>query len=776
MTEKNSALVYDFGLNVEMALKLCEVYDKVYYYCEWRDAFPKADKALIGTGFEDEGLVRINEFWEYVDYVDAIYFFDTYTGDIAEYLKRKGYNVFGGGNAEMLENDRWFGRQLQKKVGLPAQRTVKIKGVSNLRQYLQDNDDVVVKINMFRGDLESFYSKNYEASKTILDYYASVLGLRQELVEFIVEDYLPGIEPGTDLYIVDGKYPNYGLFAYEMKGAGYAAKVMKYEDIPEQVRLVNDKLAVFFEKLKARTLFSTEVRIDERDKKGYLIDSTVRCFDDKTEILTEKGWKFFKDLDKTEKVATLNTETNEIEYHKPYAYQKYFYKGEMYHFYSQNKSIDLLVTPDHTLWGYASTHEKNKRIWSKLKPFIVSNIPYRLRIPKTGIWKGKKIEYFILPEYKKEWISGKGKGIYKVFHKPDLAINMKSWLKFFGLYLAEGSCNRCICNIAQSLNSKRRGEIEKILNELPFKWTVQKSGAYQISSIQLVSYLKQFGKCNQKYVPNFIKELTPELIKDFLYGYWLGDGSSKDGRSLTYYTTSEQLANDIQELVFKSGEAGNIKIMKTKGSKMKVRNDKEYIRNYDIYRIITRPTKKVFYYEKSQNYIKKEHYEGYVYDVTVKNHVIYVRRNGIPIWSGNCGLPVPTSVEMEIYENFAEAIKEAAHGNLIELEPRWQYGVGVALDSDWAEEHWLNVQFPEGLRQFIKFRRVMKYDNQFYAVPGFSSVCSVLGFGDTLDDAIEMCKKNIEQVQAFGLQKNFSGLIAIKEEIEKAKKEYNIDF
>ncbi len=32
------------------------------------------------------------------------------------------------------------------------------------------------------------------------------------------------------------------------------------------------------------------------------------CYDNETEILTEEGWKFFKDLNKNEKVATLKTQ------------------------------------------------------------------------------------------------------------------------------------------------------------------------------------------------------------------------------------------------------------------------------------------------------------------------------------------------------------------------------------------------------------------------------------------------------------------------------------
>jgi len=46
-------------------------------------------------------------------------------------------------------------------------------------------------------------------------------------------------------------------------------------------------------------------------------------FDDQTEILTENGWKLFKDLEEGERVMTLNNETGESEWEKPMEYQEF---------------------------------------------------------------------------------------------------------------------------------------------------------------------------------------------------------------------------------------------------------------------------------------------------------------------------------------------------------------------------------------------------------------------------------------------------------------------
>ena len=41
------------------------------------------------------------------------------------------------------------------------------------------------------------------------------------------------------------------------------------------------------------------------------------CYDDKTEVLTINGWKFFKELCPDDEICTLNPSNNAIEYERP---------------------------------------------------------------------------------------------------------------------------------------------------------------------------------------------------------------------------------------------------------------------------------------------------------------------------------------------------------------------------------------------------------------------------------------------------------------------------
>jgi len=413
-----TCLIYDYGLCLEIARKLAEKFGKVFYYVPWQDAFPTIHKSLIGVGFEDEGVYKINSFWDFVDDVDIICAFDTYCQDVFEYLKLKGYKVFAPGFGEWLENDRIFGRQIQAQADLPTQQSVKIVGVDNLREYLKENPEVYVKLNSFRGLIETFYSKDYQSSEIFLDYISEKLGQTKNMIEFLVEKKIEGVEPGYDGFVVNGQYPNYGIFAYEKKGSGYIASVMKYEEIPEPVRIINDKLSPFFEQNKIKSFFSTEV-IVSKDGKGYLIDPTVR---------------------------------------------------------------------------------------------------------------------------------------------------------------------------------------------------------------------------------------SP--------------------------------------------------------------------------------------------------------------------------------MPVPTAVQLEIYDNIPEFIYEATiNDKLIDLEPKYKYGGGVALDSEWANDNWMEIIIKDKeILPYVKFRRVIKKDGRFFAIPGFSSLCSVIGLGNTIDEVIQQVKDRLELITGFEIQKNITGLLEVKKDIELGKKEYNLNF
>ena len=133
-----------------------------------------------------------------------------------------------------------------------------------------------------------------------------------------------------------------------------------------------------------------------------------------------------------------------------------------------------------------------------------------------------------------------------------------------------------------------------------------------------------------------------EQSKLLLESMVIGDGHYMKNGTMRYDTSSIKLANDFQKLALHSGYSANMYIKYKKGHESYSSTRNEIFRqSVDAYRLtivksqnhplVNKNIKK----DKSnaQDYLK--HYEGKVYCCTVPSGIVYVRRNGIPVWTGN---------------------------------------------------------------------------------------------------------------------------------------------
>lgn len=271
---KRRVLVYDSGLNVGLANALSRDFGEVLYFTNWSRAFPSMTEVVSGHGYE--GVKRITDFWSHVNDVDLFVFPDCYNGDLQVYLDSIGKRVWGSRKGSNLELCRWNTKDLMKSVGLPLQPCQRVRGLKELRAVLKDKTNCFVKISSWRGDMESWHHINYELSEPRLDELAFRLGPVQHMAYFIIEDAIETeIEVGYD-GIFTGSWPNFAMQGYEKKDCGLLASIMPYDELPEEVREVNEKLEEFLKESKYRNFLSTEIRIGE-DSLPYLIDVTNRA-------------------------------------------------------------------------------------------------------------------------------------------------------------------------------------------------------------------------------------------------------------------------------------------------------------------------------------------------------------------------------------------------------------------------------------------------------------------------------------------------------------------
>lgn len=350
------------------------------------------------------------------------------------------------------------------------------------------------------------------------------------------------------------------------------------------------------------------------------------CYSDDTEVLTYNDWKLIKDVNVEDKVMSLDPETKEISWSNIKNTYKYSYEGNLMNF--KNRDIDILVTPNHKMYveNRDGSPIRERVPFVRKTDLLSSTFLIRASRIKQGQllrminfkWKGNKEEKFILPGFISTY--NKQHRIYK-----SISIDMRIWLQFFGLWIAEGSVRGSkggkVKTYEVSIKQKEGKNIEiikNIFNAMPFKYNIYQSKTniytFSITDKQLWKYLKQFGNSHQKYVPKFIMELDVELLKEFMFYYLLGDGTKREGVGIFNYTNSRSVSNKLNDCL--------IEISLKLGSASKIKKD------FCCY-----ITNKYVKLKQTQTYQK---YKGFVYCIELShNHIIYIRRNGKCCFCGN---------------------------------------------------------------------------------------------------------------------------------------------
>ena len=156
-----------------------------------------------------------------------------------------------------------------------------------------------------------------------------------------------------------------------------------------------------------------------------------------------------------------------------------------------------------------------------------------------------------------------------------------------------------------------------------------------------MEHFKQFGHAKDKFIPPEVFDWHTDDLKVLFDWLMWGDGHTKNGMPINYTTTSRRLADDVQRLALHIGKAANIVLAHPAGFQT-IKGRQCWCRDCWTVRIVnTKLTPTVNHsHVKEQNIQKEEFIENYdkpVYCLTVPGHVLYVRRNGKPVWSGNCG-------------------------------------------------------------------------------------------------------------------------------------------
>jgi len=222
-------------------------------------------------------------------------------------------------------------------------------------------------------------------------------------------------------------------------------------------------------------------------------------------------------------------------------------------------------------------------------------------------------------------------------------VPMVSWLRFLGIYLAEGTMLKRdqrrggVSYKIQIAASKEREKdfVRTVLNEIGVR-ALELKDRFTFCNKQVYEALSSLGlegvKAKDKFVPAFVFRLSGVLIRELLAGHFAGDGSDCNGRRV-HYTGSHRLASDLQTLVFLSGDESRISVRSPRTSTML---DGRVVRGVLPEHRVSVCEKKGLSVDRAEN-MSVETYHGEVFCAEVPtHHTLVTRRNGKILISGNC--------------------------------------------------------------------------------------------------------------------------------------------
>ncbi len=381
------------------------------------------------------------------------------------------------------------------------------------------------------------------------------------------------------------------------------------------------------------------------------------CYAPDVEVLTRRGWLRFEDTYEDDEFAS-RSESGTFEWQKPTSFIKKKHRGELVHF--TGRTTDILVTPNHNMLAAPATSSLYKATtpactWTPEKGHGNPGKPRDIRYsfvpadeleanlgnrvyPATSSWLAEDLPTFHL-EIPRNYPQNR-------FDQFEFDCSGDDFFAFMGMWLAEGSVCECevrpknqrsaylarsidISQLESSKGFNLFGALLKRIRGVHFRYNKK---TFSFQNRALFDYLKQFGHAVEKFIPDIIKDGSERQIRIFLEYFTLGDGHYRKHKPKTlenaaFTTGSRRLADDLQELCQKAGLSASIRPHDSKGGKIRGRA----INASKGFRVYVRASERVLYRKA-----ERIPYSGPVYCVDVPNHTLYVRRNGYPMWCGNC--------------------------------------------------------------------------------------------------------------------------------------------
>lgn len=422
--------------------------------------------------------------------------------------------------------------------------------------------------------------------------------------------------------------------------------------------------------------------------RAFLYGEGPCIFGTSHDILTERGWLPIADVPDGVRLVTYDRYTGESQLQHFINRIVKDFDGEMIHF--ETNKIDLIVTPNHGMLAqkrqgyfkegmdalYGNAKQEDGRFKCVICSKVFDKVEKTGRDPKTCSAECKKerarrtsrkcdYRYLDWIVYQAEELKEHDRLPVQAFWKGDGAvplevivgeyrIPLREYLRFAGWLVTEGWMNEKQFGVCQAKHQPHINIFYQDIERLGIKMCKsdrvdEKTGTEMAVFVSSIRELAQHfsenwgsGAYNKK-IPQWVKNLPPVYLRELIDTMVLGDGNGRNVRwdqkcedkreYTTYFTVSPQLADDVQEIVWKTGRAPIKSICYRAGRETYTEEyDLRIKSNYDLLTVSWSDSDRHGLHpnleSKKCKPITKMPHKGKVYCYEVPSGFIVVRHNG----------------------------------------------------------------------------------------------------------------------------------------------------
>jgi len=335
-------------------------------------------------------------------------------------------------------------------------------------------------------------------------------------------------------------------------------------------------------------------------------DPMHACYDDQTEILTDRGFRPLSEITTADVVGVWDAEAGTLRYEQPRAIHSYDYDGPMHRI--EHPKVDLLVTPNHRMWvSQRSNHGAGGIVWKT--PRVVEA---RHLGDKSMVRYHKAAPLIDAPDVKMD-------------HLP-YADDHDALLTLVGFFLGDGHAARHADYNPNRITFHLRVPrkiifLRHLADRLGWPLLEQAGGTYAFAVEDVGRKFRSsfYDDEDRKILAGTFNQKQSLAILDGLRN---SDGSVKR-KTWVYDTTSEPLRDAIEQLLLHAGLSWS--------------RAGDGVYEHGRFRLsihtVTDPV-----VNQGRRNTSVEHYTGKVWCPTVSTGLVVVRRNGQVVICGNSPL------------------------------------------------------------------------------------------------------------------------------------------